>query len=130
MLPQLRAGISVITNNDLVVAMLLLRVQALANHGKRAPAGPDAVTPHLARRMLVPVGRQPHAREAAVTAWTAEARPIACLQRQHFDRGSRRSPLRHGVRGERLGLEAILRAGLPAINNLRLKRAGDTVKAN
>ena len=70
-----------VTGDDLVAAALLLRVEEVAVHGERRPAGSDRATPQLHRRRLRPVGRELHAANHAVALRPAEARPFRAPRR-------------------------------------------------
>src|SRR5437764_924073 len=80
MRPELSARRGVVADNRLLGAALLLRVKAIADHGKRGPARPDAMTPDFPRRMGLPVGGDAHAGPPAVAVRPAKAWPVPWLQ--------------------------------------------------
>src|SRR5205823_2038270 len=74
--PDFVAGVGRVADDDLLLAALLLRVQAVADHRERRPPRPDEVPPNFSRRVLLPVGGEAHARQPTVALRPAEAWPV------------------------------------------------------
>src|SRR6516225_2457849 len=108
--PALRAGRRIVANDSFLLPALLLRVESSRDHGEGGPAGTDALTPDLARRLRSPVRRNANAKKAAVSRRAAETGPISGLQRHGS--GCRDGAGR--LAGGGFGEELLLGRGLPA----------------
>src|SRR5262249_38331448 len=80
--PQLFARLGVVADDRLRVAVLLLREQLSVDDDHARPRRAAPGPPHLARRILDPVGRDRHARDDTVAGRAAELRPVAGAQGQ------------------------------------------------
>src|SRR5262245_45938332 len=82
-LPDFRAGVGVVADDQFLVAELLLREKPIAYDGERRPSRADAMTPNFFGGILRPVRVDSDAAELGIAVGAAKARPIARLQDQH-----------------------------------------------
>ena len=90
MTPDRLAGAHVVAGDDLVVAELLLRVEAVAVDRERRPARADRAAPELDRRRLRPVGFDLRSVNDTVAVRSAETWPLGFGLHGRRDGGHRR----------------------------------------